>query len=307
MSCVICLTASADARRVCACSARVCRGCLVELLDRGKVHCVVCGSGFRSSAILKACRLASRNVDNDHDRAGRYVKLATAYSLADRPTKSLRTLAKAKRYAVPGSSMAHFIELETASNLLATGSAAEAEQCLMSVMDVILDMTDPITRSSAVLYAACCTLLCKTDIRFERLASATVWLQRAMVVQGEIGLESHLAASLQIEADILRREGKLYESKGSLMKAERIMMRSETDECLKCKLQVDIAITDAELGGLRPARARLCGVLPKLRKRKRDRCAKLLPIAAKCLALIVKPARRLRTKTWPERVECVES
>ena len=45
------------------------------------------------------------------------------------------------------------------------------------------------------------------------------------------------------------------------MKAERIMMRSETDECLKCKLRVDIAIKDAELGELRPARARLCGVL----------------------------------------------
>ena len=274
------------------------------MLDRGKVHCVVCGSSFRNAEILKACRLAIRNVDNDQDRAGRYVKLAMAYSIAGRPNKSLRTLTKAKRYAVPGSNIAHFIQLETASNLLATGSAAEAERCLRSVMDVILEMTDPITLSSAVLYAACCTLLCTADIRFQRLASATVWLQRAMVVQGEIGLDSQLAESLQMEADILRREGKLYESKGSLQKAERIMMRSETDECQKCKLQVDIAITEAELGELHLARARLCGVLPKLRKRKRDHCAELLPIAAEALSHIAKPARRLRRKTWPERVEC---
>ena len=123
-----------------------------------------------------------------------------------------------------------------------------------------------------------------------------------MVVQGEIGLDSHLAESLQMEADILRREGKLYESKGSLQKAERITMRSETDECQKCKLQVDIAITEAELGELHVARARLSGVLPKLRKRKRDPCAKLLPIAAEALSHIVKPARRLRRKTRPEKV-----
>ena len=76
----------------------------------------------------------------------------------------MRTLAIAKRYAVPGSNLADFIQLETASNLLATGSAAEAERCLMSIMDMILEMTDPITLSSAVVYAACCTLLCKADI-----------------------------------------------------------------------------------------------------------------------------------------------
>ena len=129
-----------------------------------------------------------------------------------------------------------------------------------------------------------------------------------MAVQGAVGLENHLAESLQIEADILRRQGKLYESKGCLQKAERILLRSETDECLRFKLLVDIAITDVELGELHLARARLSGVLPKLRKRKkRDRCAKLLPFAAKCLSLIVRPARRLRRKTWPERVECVES
>ena len=309
MRCVICLEASADARRrVCGCSARVCHRCLMELLDRGRDNCPVCGSRFRSSAIARACRLALKNVDNDHDRARGYLKLAIAYSNAGWPRRSLRALAKAKHYAAPGSNLAHFIQLDSASNLLDTGDIAEAERRIMSVVHAILEMTNPITSSSAVLYAGCCTLLCKSDIKLDRLASAKSWLRRAMAAQGDLGLESQLAESLQIEAKLLRCEGKLGESKVSLQRAEGIMLRCEPDFCSNCKLQLDIAITEAELGEYHLARARLSGVLPKLRKRKNDRCAGLLPIAAEALSHMVKPARRLRRKTWPENVEfCVES
>ena len=81
------------------------------------------------------------------------------------------------------------------------------------------------------------------------------------------------------------------------------MLRCETDECLKGRLQVDIAITEAELGENHLARARLSGVLPTLRQRKRDRRAELLPIAAVALSHIASPTRRLRRKTWPEKAE----
>ncbi len=87
-----------------------------------------------------------------------------------------------------------------------------------------------------------------------------------MAAQGELGLESQLAGSPQIEGIILRCEGKLGESKVSLQRAEGIMLRCEPDFCLKCKLLLDIAITEAELGEYRRASARLSGVLPTLPK-----------------------------------------
>ena len=83
------------------------------------------------------------------------------------------------------------------------------------------------------------------------------------------------------------------------------MSRCETDEYLKCKVQVDIAIAEVEMGECDPARARLLGVLPALRRQlKRDRhIAELVPIAAQALSCIVTPERRLRRKSWLESVE----
>ena len=303
MSCVICLDASAKARRVCGCSARVCLRCLMELSDRGRVRCVWCGSRFRSNAVVKACRQARENVDNDRDRAGRHVKLAVAYSMAGLPRRALRHLAIAKRFAAPGSIGAHNIQLEIASNLLETGSTAEAERCLLSVMDAILEMT-PVTFASALLYTSCCTLLARTNLKFGKLAGAKSWLRRAMAVQDEPRFEFQLAESLQLEAQILRREGNLGEAKESLQKALRITTRVETDEGLIANIQIDLAMLEIQLGQRDAARARLSRTLPTLRKRKHDSfTADLLPIAAQALSYIVSPTRRLRRKTWPEQVE----
>ena len=73
------------------------------------------------------------------------------------------------------------------------------------------------------------------------------------------------------------------------------------------QVAVDLAKTEVRLGQFDSARTRLSGVLPTLRKRKRDG-AGLLPIAARALSDITRPVRRLRRKSLPEKVECrVES
>ena len=303
MSCVICLDASAKARRVCGCSARVCLRCLMALLDRGRDRCVLCGSRFRSNAVVKACRQALENVDNDRDRAGRHVKLAVAYSMTGLPRRALRHLAIAKRFAAPGSIEAHNMQLEIASNLLETGSTAEAERCLLSVMDMILEMT-PVTLASALLYTSCCTLLARTNLNFGKFAPAKSWLRRAMAFQDEPQFEFQLAESLQLEAQILRCEGNLGEAKESLQKALRITTRGETDEGLIANIQIDLAMLEIQLGQRDAARARLSRTLPILRKRKHDSFADdLLEIGSQALSYIVSPTRRLRMKTWPEKVE----
>ena len=82
------------------------------------------------------------------------------------------------------------------------------------------------------------------------------------------------------------------------------MSEAETDECLKASLQVQIADVETKLGQHGPARARLTAVLPMLRRRKRDYFgADLLPTAVCALSRIVTPSRRIRRKTWIERVE----
>ena len=128
-------------------------------------------------------------------------------------------------------------------------------------------------------------------------------MRKAMDAEDPLQLDGPLANSLQLDAPILSSESKFQLAKDSLATATHIMDRSEIDECLKCKVQVHIAISEMEMGERDPARARLSGVLPTLRRRKRDcHSAKLLPIAAQALSCIVTPKRRLRQKTWPESV-----
>jgi hypothetical protein len=278
----------------------------MELLDRGRDRCVVCGSRFHSSAIVKACLFGLQiSADLGGDPAKPYVKLAVAYSNAGRPRRALRSLATAQQHAVPGSRRDHFISLETAQNLVAIGDASSAERCLRRVMPSLLAL--PTTFSAGVLYASCCTLLCKTSTQLDKRGPARSWLRRAMDVQGDLGLDGPLADSLQLDAQMSSCEGKHHQAKEALQSAERIMSRCETDEVLKCKVQVDLALTEVRLGEYDPARARLSVALPTLRRRKRDRYSSdLVPVAARALSRIVIPTRRLRRKTWPERVRCCE-
>ena len=300
MSCVICLNASAHARRACSCSAKLCRGCLMELLNHGRQRCVVCGSRFRPSAVVRACLFGLQNADGG-DLAKRYVKLAIAYSGAGKPRLALRTLVIAQHHAAPGSRWGHFLKLEIASNLLAIRRTADADNCLQSVMPEILEM--PQTRSSGLLFAECCTLLCKTNVQLEKHGEARAWLRRAMEVQGSLQLDGPLANSLQLDAEILSCEGKLQLAKESLITASHVMSRCETDECLKCKVQLDIAEAEKRLGQYDPARARLSAVIPTLRRKRDRQSAELLRGAARALSCIVSPRRRLRRKTQPEKVE----
>ena len=191
--------------------------------------------------------------------------------------------------------------METAQNLLAIGDAASAERCLRTVMPGLLAL--PTTVSSGVLYSSCCVLLSKTSMQLEKRDTARAWLRRAMHVQGDLALDLPLADSLQLDAQILSYEGEYRQAKESLQRAERILSRVETDEALKCKLQVDIATAEIQLGDHGLARARLSGLLPTLRRRKRDRFSvELLPVAAHALSHIVVPKRRLRRKSLPESI-----
>ena len=128
-----------------------------------------------------------------------------------------------------------------------------------------------------------------------------------MHVQGDLSLDLPLADSLQLEAKMLSCDGQHRQAKESLQRAERILLQRETDEGVKCQLQVDLAAMELQLGENDQARGRLFAVLPTLRRRKRDRfSAELLPVAARALSRIVSPTRRLRRKTRPEMVQCRE-
>ena len=305
MNCIICLSTSTNARPVCSCSSRVCRRCFLGLLDRGRQRCVVCGSRYQPSSVVRACLFGVQNADVADDPAKSYAKLAVAYSNAGRPRRALRSLAIAQNLAVPGTRWYHFIVLETAQNLLVIGDAASAERCLQSVMPSLLSL--PTTLSSGVLYSSCCVLLSKTSMQLEKRGTARAWLRRAMHVQGDLGLDLPLADSLQLDAKMLSREGQHRQAKESLQRAERILLQRETDEGVKCQLQVDLAAMELQLGENDQARGRLFAVLPTLRRRKRDRfSAELLPVAARALSRIVSPTRRLRRKTRPEMVQCRE-
>ena len=215
MSCAICLAPSSDARRVCSsCTARACGGCLMELLDRGKQRCVGCGTRFRPSAVVRACELRLQNADGG-DLAKIYVKLAIAYSGAGKPRLALRTLAIAQHHAAPGFKWEHFVKLEIASNLLAIRRTADAERCLQSVMPEILEI--PETRSSGLLFAECCTLLCKTNVQLEKIGEARAWLRRAMEVEDSLQLDGPLVNALQLDAEILSSERKFQLAKESLI------------------------------------------------------------------------------------------
>ena len=116
-------------------------------------------------------------------------------------------------------------------------------------------------------------------------------------------LECALAQALQLDARILSWEGKFQLAKESLITASQIMSLAETDVCLKCKVQLDIAEAEKRLGQYDLARTRLSDVIPTLRRRRDRQSAKLLRGAARALSGIVSPKRRLRRKTRPEKVE----
>ena len=142
------------------------------------------------------------------------------------------------------------------------------------------------------------------NVQREKHGEARAWLRRAMEVEDSLELHGQLVHSLHIDAQILSYEGKFQLAKESLITAAHIMSRCETDECLKCTVQFDIAIAEVKMGEHDTARARLSAVIPTLRRRKRDcQSADLLRRAARCLSRIVSPKRRLRRKTWPEEVE----
>ena len=308
MSCVICLDASADARRSCSCSARTCPACLLALLDRGINRCVVCGSHFEILAVVNAClHNAQICADSGGDLAKAHGKLAVAYSTAGRPRDALRSLAIAQLHVEPNTRWEQFLKLESAQNLLSIGETTEADRLSRSIMPAVLQV--PTSKPSAALYAHCCLLKCKIHVQREKRGPAGLsWLQRAIGVQSDWGLDAPLATSLQLQAELLSKEGKHHEAKQALERAERVMSNYETDAVPKARIAIDLAKTDMWLGQFNSARARLSAVLPTLRQRKRDRdCADILPIAARALSDITSPARRLRRKTLPEKVECAES
>ena len=299
MSCVICLN-SVDAERVCCCSALACRCCLLALLDHGRERCAVCGSRFQPAAVVRACLFGLAGPADGSDPAKVYVKLAMAYLAAEEPRRALRSLAIAQHLVVPGSCWDHMISLETAESLLAIGHIASAEGCLRSVMPRLLESQ---TRSSGVLFANCCTLLCKTNMLQENFGPARAWLRRALNIQADLELDGPLATSLQLDAKLLGLDGKHLVAKKTLQSAEHILSRTETDECLKGSVQVEIAKAEIQLGETDLARARLSVLLPTLRRRMLDKfSAALLPVASFVLSGILSPSRRLRRKTWPELV-----
>ena len=260
----------------------------------------MCGGRFIPASVVRACQHGLQSSEGREDQTKAYVKLAVAYSNAGKPRRALRSLAIAQYYAPPANRWQHFLELEMASNLLAIKQTADADRCLRRVMPHILEM--PQTRSAGMLYAECCKLLCKTNVQLEKNGAARSWLRRAMEAEDSLQLDGPLASSLQLEAQILSSLGKFQLAKESLITAAHIMDRSETDECLKCKVQLDIAISEVEMGEVDPARARLVGFLPTLRRKRDCHSAKLLPVAAQALSYIVTPKRRLRRKTNPETV-----
>ena len=301
MTCVVCLDAAASAERVCSCSALACRVCLLALLDHGRERCAVCGSRFQPSAILNACLLGVEASPADPAKA--HLKLAMAYAGAGDPLRALNSLAIAQHSVEPGSRWHSMIALETAQSHLAIGQVASAESCLRSVMPKLLEL--PRTVSSGVLFANCCTLLCKTTMQQERNVQARAWLRRAINIQADLGLDRPLATSLQLDARLLSREGKYLLAKKTLQSADRLLSRCETDECVRASVKVEMAIAEVQLGETDAAQAILRGVLPTLRRRSKldDKfSADLLPTAARALALIVAPQRRLRRKTRPECV-----
>ena len=303
MNCVICLTAQ-NADSVCGCSALVCRVCLLALLDHGRERCVICGSRFTPSAVVKACLLGLEGPVGQDAKA--YIKLAVAYSSAGDPRCALRSLAIAQHLAVSGSRWELLIKIETAQSLLAIGHVDDADACLRGVVPMIREMLR--TFGNGILFASCCTLLCKTSMQQAKFGPARAWLRRALNIQADLGLNASLATSLELDAKLLSRQGKYDLAKKTLQTAEDIMSEAETDETLKASLQVQIADVETKNGEHGPARARLSRVLPMLRKRKHDHFATdLLPIAACALSRIVSPWRRIRRKTWIERVEHRES
>ena len=303
MSCIICLT-SANAERACSCAALACRGCLLEILDRGKERCVVCGSRWHPQAVVDACVSGLEGPTASQD-AKAYVKLAVACSAAEDPRSALRSLAIAQHLVEPESRWDHFIKVETGQNLLAIGLVDDAERCLRGVMPRLLQL--PRRAPSGVLFAACCVLLCKTNSRKEKFGPARAWLRRALNIQADLGLQAPLATSLQMDASLLMRQGKYHIAKKTLQSAERILSRVETDECLKAGLQLQIADVETKLGERGSARTRRAAVLPMLRRRKREHFgADLLPTAI-AMSKLVNPSRRLRRKTCPECVEHRES
>ena len=109
---------------------------------------------------------------------------------------------------------------------------------------------------------------------------------------------------MQLYSELLSRDNEYQEAKTVLQDAESVISLYETDEYLKCRVQVDLATTEVQLGQYDPAQARLSTVLPTLRQRKRDVCsADIAVVATRSLSGIINPTRRLRRKTWPERVE----
>ena len=261
---------------------------------------MVCGGRFIPASVVRACQHGVQSLDGGGDQTKAYVNLAAAYSNARKPRRALRSLAIAQHHASPGNHLQHFMQLETASNPLAIKQTADANRCLRRIMLNILEM--PQSRSADLLYSECCKLLCKTNVQLKKNDAARCWLRRAMEAEGWLELDRPLANSLQLDAQILNSMGKFQLARESLIAASQIMDRSETDECLRCRVQLDIAISEVEIGESDTARARLVGILPTLRRKRDCHSAELLPVVAQALSYIVTPKRRLRRKTNPETI-----
>jgi len=157
---------------------------------------------------------------------------------------------------------------------------------------------------SHVLAGEACVLLGEFNIRAGNTNVAAAWLNRGLLIQSGTGPPHTLVATLVLLSTLLRKQGRELDAQGFLTSAESVLADTESDECVKANLQLEIANTEICLGDKRAARRRLSATLPTLRRRKR--CVpsqELLQSAAGILSKLVEPTRRLRRKTFPEAVQ----
>ena len=300
MACLVCLEDGGGAHG-CGCSCTTHTPCLLALLDNDYSRCPNCFVEFSNAAVLEAAKLAVEQ----EGATKRLIFYGAALTAANQPLRAIKTLLDdginldtecviarwhveiGSAYLSAGMPQMSKMHLETAVTRLQRGSPLEpAVACLQQGLP------------PQSLYARALVGLAQTCLRMGDVGQASNTMLKAISLTKWLA-GAECVAVMRVIAHICRATGDKRKSVDAHATICEILDHEEPDPWACAKGQAELGLAEIECG--KDASNRLRGALNVLRKRP-STYEPILGAAARGLASLVRPRKRLRWKRHPESV-----
>ena len=308
MLCPVCLEGADDGLDACQCIAsRYHLPCLSDLRARDFERCGICCAYFDGGAVVKATRfgldVSCVAFGQAHHETLRrrllFTKALVDVGAFNAAAPVLRDVIAA---ALPSSMTSMHARLLFARCALAVGDvpvvvdAVRRLQARLALESRSADVRDLLSQSLRLLGEA--------YMQRGELTRAAKVLRKSMRVARAQRHSANAAAAIRSLGELCGAMGVLGLKALTQQVTLVFLQQNERDPGITAAAEAELGITEAELGLVHSAQARLRASLRVLRRRKNDQRARvLIPRAGYTLASLgLKPARRLRGRHHPEEV-----